>query len=126
MPSTRTAQRFSDRLLVQRLNGWMIKLRSSRLLGPLITKHLTLVTYTGRRSGRTFTLPVAYRRSDNTVTIGVQMADRKGWWRNFLGDGGPLSLELDGTQRTGHAVARPDGRSNAVVTVRLDEIPTTQ
>lgn len=119
MPSTRTPQRFSERKLVQRFNDWMIKLRGSRLWGPKINKHLTLVSYTGRRSGRTFRLPVGYRRSGDTVTIGVQLAERKGWWRNFLGDGGPLTLELDGVERTGHAVSRRDTRGRAVVTVRL-------
>ena len=67
MPSTRTVQRFGDRRMVQRFNAWMIKLRSSRRWGSLIKRHLTLVTYTGRRSGRSFSLPVGYRRSGDTA-----------------------------------------------------------
>lgn len=115
MPPTRLPLR-----TVQRFNDWMIKRRSSRRWGPLIKRHLTIVTYTGRKSGRSFILPVGYRRAGDVVTIGVQLADRKVWWRNFLGDGGPLTLELDGTERTGHAVARRDG-GRAVVTVQLDD-----
>jgi hypothetical protein len=110
---------------VQRFNDWMIKRRSSRRWGPLIKRHLTIVTYTGRKSGRSFSLPVGYRRAGDIVTIGVQLAERKVWWRNFLGDGGPLSLELDGAERTGHAIARQDG-SRAVVTVRLESAPITR
>jgi hypothetical protein len=30
------------------------------------------------------------------VTIGVRFPDAKTWWRNFLGDGAPISLDLDG------------------------------
>jgi hypothetical protein len=56
----------------------------------------------------------------STITIGVQMPDAKNWWRNFLGDGEPLTLELDGADRTGHAVARRDDRGRVTVTVRLD------
>ena len=39
------------------------------------------------------------------------MPDAKNWWRNFLGDGGPITLlDLDGRDRTGHAVANSDDR----------------
>ena len=75
-------------------------------MGRVVGRYITPITYRGRKSGRTFTLPVGYRRARNTVTIGVELAERKKWWRNFLGDGGPLTIRLDGVDRTGHAVAR--------------------
>jgi hypothetical protein len=28
----------------------------------------------------------------------------KTWWRNFLGDGAPLTITLDGRDRTGHGL----------------------
>ncbi len=74
----------------------------------------------GRRSGRTFSIPVGYRRTGDTVIIGSQFPDAKVWWRNFLGEGGPVSLELDGTDRTGHAVAHRDDKGRVTVTVTLD------
>jgi hypothetical protein len=40
--------------------------------------------------------------------------------RNFTGDGGPISLHLDGADRTGHAAASVDGEGQVTVTVRLD------
>lgn len=86
----------------------------------MVSRHLTIVTYTGRRSGRTFSTPVGYRRAGDTVTIGVRLPDAKKWWRNFTGEGGPISLELDGVDRTGHAVARRDERGRVSITVRLD------
>ena len=98
-------------------NGVAALVRSPRV-GAIIGRGIVLLTYTGRRSGRTFTIPVGYRRSDDRITIPVEFADAKNWWRNFLDDGGSLSLHLDGADRPGHGVARRYGR-RAIVTVRL-------
>jgi hypothetical protein len=103
---------------VERLNAWVSGLRTSPRWGRLVSRHITLVTYTGRRSGRTFTIPVGYKRSGGIVTIGVRFPDAKTWWRNFHDPGGPITVELDGTGRTGHAVAERDERGR--VTVRID------
>ncbi|MFY1634163.1 hypothetical protein ACN27F_12915 [Solwaraspora sp. WMMB335] len=105
--------------LVHGLNTGVLALRSSPWFGRLISRRLTVVTYTGRRSGHTFSTPVAYRRTGDVVTIGVQLPDAKAWWRNFLGEGGPISLHLDGTDRAGHAIARRDERGRVRVTVQL-------
>jgi hypothetical protein len=78
-----------------------------------------MVTYTGRRSGKTISLPVAYKRRGDDVVIGVSMPDAKTWWKNFLGDGAPLTITLDGRDRTGHAVARRDEKGQVAVDVRL-------
>ena len=88
--------------------------------GPLVGRWMTLATYTGRRSGRTFSLPVAYRRSGDVVTIGVSLPDQKKWWRNFLGTGGPILLRLEGTDRPGHAVAHRSPSGAVSVEVELD------
>jgi F420H(2)-dependent quinone reductase len=106
--------------LVSRVNGCVSALRTSRRWGPLVRRRITVVTYTGRRSGRTFSTPVGFRRHEDTVTIGVQLADAKSWWRNFTGAGGRLSLDLDGVEHAGHAVARRDAKGRVTVTVRLD------
>lgn len=101
------------------VNACVTKLRSSSRTGRLVSRRLTVVTYTGRRSGRTFSTPVGYRRSSDTVTIGVRIPEHKMWWRNFVGEGGPISLDLDGTDRPGHGVARIDDKGRVTVTVRL-------
>lgn len=101
-------------------NKWITGLRSSPRWGSMVRRHLTVVTYTGRRSGRTFSTPVGYRRTGDTVVIGVQVPGAKNWWRNFTGDGGPLTLELDGADHTGHAIARQDAKGRVKVTVRLN------
>ncbi|MEV4314789.1 nitroreductase/quinone reductase family protein [Actinocrispum sp. NPDC049592] len=106
---------------VGRVNGLMTRLRSRPgPIGRLLRRGLTVVTYTGRRSGRTFSTPVGFRRKGDEVTISVMLPDAKNWWRNFLGEGGPLSLELDDVQRTGHAVAQRDGKGRVTVRVLLD------
>ncbi|MDP4511510.1 hypothetical protein [Nonomuraea turcica] len=99
----------------------MSTLRSSPRWGTLVSKRLTIVTYTGRRTGRTFSTPVAYRRVADVVTIGVQFPEAKSWWRNFGDMGGPMSLHLDGTDRTGHAIARRDEKGRVTITVRLGD-----
>ena len=106
---------------VDRVNTCVGVLRTSPRWGPLVRRHLTRITYTGRRSGRTFSTPVGYRRAGDVVTIGVRMPDAKSWWRNFTGDGAPLTLELDATDRTGHAVARRDAQGRVTVTVHLED-----
>ncbi|WP_414636594.1 hypothetical protein [Actinophytocola sp.] len=109
------------RRMVDWVNTRVATLRTSPRWGRMVSRHLTVVTYTGRRSGRTFSTPVGYRRSADVVTIGVRLPERKQWWRNFSGEGGPLSLDLDGAERPGHAVANVDGRGRVTVTVRLGE-----
>lgn len=105
--------------MVGGFNAWMIALSRSPRWGRLVRKHFTVITYTGRRSGRTFTAPVGYRRTGDTVTIGVHVPNAKNWWRNFTGEGGPITLDLDETDREGHAIARRDEKAGSRSTVQL-------
>ena len=81
---------------------------------------LTTITYTGRRTGRTISTPVLYQRSGDEVLIGVRDPDGKTWWRNFLGEGGPITLHLDGADHAGHATAHRDDQGQVSVTVQLN------
>jgi hypothetical protein len=101
------------------VNAPVAALARSRRLGGLVNRNIALLTYTGRRSGRGFSIPVAYRRTGDTVTINANLPETKTWWRNFVGDGGPLMVRLDGAERAGHAVAERDGKGRVTVTVRL-------
>ncbi|KOV80375.1 nitroreductase/quinone reductase family protein [Nocardia sp. NRRL S-836] len=105
--------------LARGVNRCIVGLRGAPLVGKLVRKGITVVSYTGRRSGRTFTTPVGYRRKGDVVEIRVMMPDAKTWWRNFTGEGGPLTVELDGVQRTGHATSHRDGEGRVTVRVRL-------
>lgn len=100
------------------LNAPVAAIAASRF-GAGIRRNITLVTYTGRRSGRTFSMPVAYRRRGDEIEIVANMPETKTWWRNFVGDGAPVSLTLDGGERAGHAIAHRDANGRVTVRVRL-------
>jgi hypothetical protein len=102
-------------------NAPVAALANSERFGKLVNGNIAMVSYTGRRSGRSFSIPVSYRRSGDDVLIGVGMPDAKSWWRNFLGDGEPLTLRIDGTDHPGHAIAQRDEKGGVTVTVRLDD-----
>ncbi|MEU4237066.1 nitroreductase/quinone reductase family protein [Actinoplanes sp. NPDC026619] len=104
---------------VKVVNGCVARLTVSPRWGRLVGRGIAMLTYTGRKSGRTFTIPIGYRRTADGILITVAMPDSKTWWRNFLRDGGPLSVRLDGVDRQGHAVARRDERGRVTVDVRL-------
>lgn len=115
IPGSPRARRF-----VTRFNAEVLAWRRSPRWGGALRRTLTIVRYTGRRSGREFAIPVGYRRRRDEVVIGVGMPDAKSWWRNFLGEGAPLTVELDGAERGGHAVAHRDDAGRVTVRVRLE------
>jgi Polyketide cyclase / dehydrase and lipid transport/F420H(2)-dependent quinone reductase len=79
-------------------------------LHPLLSGRLALITYTGRRSGRRYTIPVLYEREADTVRIPVEWPARKRWWRN-LREEGSVELVLRGRRVPGRALASErDGR----------------
>ena len=102
-------------------NAPVAALANSRRFGGLVNRNITMLSYTGRRSGRKFSTPVAYRRTGDEITINANLPQTKTWWRNFLGDGGPMTLQLNGTDRAGHAVAKRDNKGRVTVTVRLSD-----
>lgn len=79
-----------------------------------------MITYVGRRSGRTFSIPVGYRRTAaDEVVIEGQFADAKSWWRNFLDEGGAITVRLDGADRAGYATVTRDQSGQVSVRVQL-------
>lgn len=110
----------NDRPLVRWVNALFSGLAEAPLLGGVVRRKFIVIRYDGRRSGKTFETPVAYSRRGDTVTIRVAWPDQKSWWRNFLGDGGPITLVgLDGADRQGHAVAHRGSGGGVAVTVHL-------
>jgi hypothetical protein len=115
------ASNYSNSVFVRAINTLFVGLINAPVLGGLVRRGLINIRYVGRRSGKTFETPIGYRRSGETVTIRVTSPDAKSWWRNFLGEGGPITLlRLDGRDRTGHAVAVRDDRGRVSVVVNLD------
>lgn len=112
---------FFDTPIVGIVNKLFVSLIDAPVVGGLVRRGLINIRYVGRRSGKTIQTPVGYRRSDDGIGINVMSPDSKTWWRNFLGEGGPITLvNLDGADRTGHAVANRDAKGRVSVTVKLD------
>jgi hypothetical protein len=86
----------------------------------LASGRFALITYTGRRSGREYTIPVLYRDKGDEVTIAVGWPDRKVWWRNLTGEGGPVRLVVRGEELRGHAVATREAGRDALVRVWVE------
>jgi hypothetical protein len=105
------------------VNAVMLPIMKAPIIGPKLSSSMTEITYTGRRSGRTISLPIAFqRKGDDTVVIGVAAPSQKTWWRNFQPGPEPISIVLDGVTRTGTGVARIGDKGTAVI-VTLDALP---
>lgn len=73
---------------------------ASVLRGPLhgmMDADTMLVTMTGRKSGKSITLPVNYVQEGNTLWVTSKR--ERTWWRN-LRDGAPATLLLKGNEVT--------------------------
>ena len=49
----------------------------------VMSRGVLLLTSTGRRSGRRYTLPVQYAYADQSLILWPAHYDRKRWWRNL-------------------------------------------
>jgi hypothetical protein len=101
------------------LNAPVAAIAASPRFGARLRRNVTVITYTGRRSGRTFSIPVAYRRRGDEIEVAANLPDAKTWWRNFVGEGGPVTLTLDDAERAGHAVAHQDADGHVNVRIHL-------
>jgi len=72
----------------------------------LLSPALMLITVTGRKTGRRFTIPVAYHHMGDAIIILVGEAPRKQWWRNYHAPG-PIELCLHRQRLTGTAEVVP-------------------
>jgi deazaflavin-dependent oxidoreductase (nitroreductase family) len=110
--------------LLSRLNPWIAVLLRSPL-HPLLSPGLLLLTVTGRRSGRRYTIPVGYQRDGDDVVVLVSEARRKQWWRNYR-EPGAVSVRLRGADRTGRAeLVSPDSPEFRDIADRtLRRVPT--
>jgi len=70
----------------------------------IFSSALLLITVTGRRTGRRYTIPVGYQRDGNQIVILVSQARRKQWWRNYR-EPARVELWLRGRAVEGRAVA---------------------
>jgi deazaflavin-dependent oxidoreductase (nitroreductase family) len=91
---------------------FMNKIMALMLRSPLhgtVSKHILLLTFKGRKSGKTYTIPVGYMRQGNKVTL---LTDHN-WWKNLRG-GAPVTLRIQGKTYQGTAQALPDDKELTV------------
>lgn len=102
-------------------NRTMMALLGVPVLGNLLGRGITVLTYTGRTSGKVYRMPIGYKQSGDVVTLQSNCgSEEKSWWRNFLGDGGPVSVLIDGADRRGHAVATRSDDGKVTVNIELE------
>lgn len=67
-------------------------------LHGMLSRTILLITFTGRKSGKTYTTPVSYSQNGERVCLFTHAA----WWKNLRG-GAPVSLRLRGREVQGRA-----------------------
>jgi hypothetical protein len=85
------------RSVIRLINPIMRALLRSPLHRPL-SKQFMLLTVTGRKTGRTYTVPVGRHELEGTLVVYAA-----GSWRRNLRGGAPVRLTIDGRERTGYA-----------------------
>jgi deazaflavin-dependent oxidoreductase (nitroreductase family) len=78
----------------------------------LVSKTMLLITFTGRKSGKTYTTPVDYSQDGEQVTVFTH----GGWWKNLRG-GVPVTLRIRGRDLQG--VAEPVAEDKLAVAAGL-------
>lgn len=97
---------------VERLSNQLVALLLCSPLHSVLSRRVMLITFAGRRSGKTYTTPVSYIRDGNTVTCFT----RARWWANLTG-GARVTLRLEGRNHPGTAEvirAHPDAIAAAL------------
>lgn len=70
----------------------------------LLSRNTMLLSFTGRKSGKAYAIPVSYCREDDVITCFTD----SGWWRNLDG-GAPVSVTVAGRRfrGVGEVVSQP-------------------
>lgn len=90
-------------------------------LHGIVSKSVLLISFTGCKSGRTYTTPVSYSQNKNLVTIFTHAA----WWKNLC-NGNPVKLLIRGHeyQGMGEPVAEDKPAIAAALTEHLRKVPS--
>lgn len=114
MSQTATVPPFVNRAMKLLLRSPMHKMVSSTVL---------LITFTGRKSGKTYTTPVSYSQNGDQIILFTHA----NWWKNFRsGALTPVTLRLQGQERQGLAepVAGDQQAIAAALTRHLQQVPS--
>ena len=75
-----------------KMSMWYNPIVQSLLVSPLhwfMSSNTLLLTYTGRKSGKQYQLPISYGREGDRIYVITHR--NKTWWRNVVG-GAPVTL----------------------------------
>ena len=94
-------------------------------LHRLLGRHLLLLSYTGRRSGRSYVLPVMYCRSGDDLVVVAGQHESKTWWRNFGLDPQEITVVVSGREqrRTARRLAAGDGGYDVAIRAYQQAFP---
>jgi len=89
--------------------AWVNRIVRAVLRSPLhglLSGNTLLLTLTGRKTGKQYTIPVSYIQDGDMLTCYTASA----WWKNVRG-GAPVTVILRGQERSGHADVISDDRA---------------
>ncbi len=84
-------------------------------LHGLMSKSTMLITFQGRKSGKTYTTPVDYYRVGQSIT--VYSWKNRSWWKNLQG-GVPVTVRVQGKDLVGTADTVPASDAEIVAGLR--------
>ncbi len=70
-------------------------------LHPIMSKTTLLITFTGQKSGKPYTIPVNFSQTENQLVITSEK--QRNWWRNLKTEPA-VKVLLRGIEYAGHAV----------------------
>jgi len=109
---------------VQRLGNVFVRALLRSPLHRLASGSLLLFTYTGRRTGAPYAIPVQYVRDGEQILVFAAWPERKRWWRNFDGEPQAVRVRERGRWVEGTAqVVRDPERVGVARRVYLERFP---
>lgn len=102
------------------LNAMVKAFLKTPVLQTALGKQLALLSFTGRRSGKLYTIPISYERRDDSVLMLTKRT--RSWWRNFESQ---PAVELRLAGKTVKGTADPESvrtllPRNVLIRVTLD------
>ena len=88
-------------------------------LHPLVSKNIMLMTYTGRKSGKSYTTPMNYLSMEDALY--TTSTRERVWWRNLRG-GAEVTLRLHGKDVPARAESLEDPKEVARYIFRMFEV----
>ena len=93
-------------------------------LHVVASKGLMILTWEGRKSGRTYSVPVGYQRRDDLIVVLLSKPDAKTWWRNFREPWpAELLVQRDSVRVVGELVPSDQPEFFEYVERTLDQLP---